>query len=82
MCQTFGSVGGNKVLRQDPVIIEKKKPANNKPCPCGSKKPYKKCCKIVEAKRQREMQRREERYQTSNGVSEEAAVQEMALLYI
>jgi len=50
---------GNKVLKEDSVTNHMKKPSNNKPCPCGSKRPYKKCCKIVNKQRQRQREHRE-----------------------
>ena len=32
------------VLSQEPVRRPNPKPGRNQPCPCGSKKKYKKCC--------------------------------------
>jgi len=51
--------GGNKVLKEDNVANHMKRPSNNKPCPCGSRKPYKRCCKIIEKQRQRQREQRE-----------------------
>eukprot|EP00210_Caulerpa_lentillifera_P001483 g1423.t1 len=44
----------NKVLYEDSVVVHTKRPANNKPCPCGSKQKYKHCCKITDRKKERE----------------------------
>lgn len=73
-----GYISSNKVLREDPVIVRAKPPANNKPCPCGSKLKYKRCCKIIERKKERDNAKVQE------SVSSEvmAASSEMALLYI
>ena len=68
-------------MREDVAVTIKKKPPNNKPCPCGSHLSYKKCCKIVEKKREREMERREEYYRENQSPADTAAKQ-MAVLYI
>lgn len=44
----FESRGGKIKLFQPefglPMILNDEKPGRNQPCPCGSKKKYKKCC--------------------------------------
>ena len=41
---TGSSAGGDKTVRRQPVV-KKIKVGPNDPCPCGSGKKYKKCCR-------------------------------------
>lgn len=43
---TTTSLGGEKVVKKQPV--RKQKIGRNDPCPCGSGKKYKKCCGMHE----------------------------------
>lgn len=69
------STKADKKGKKDPTV--KKRPANNKPCPCGSRRKYKQCCKIRDltlARQQKQMEETQKSGENLEDVSKKLSV--------
>ncbi|GMH44694.1 hypothetical protein BSKO_12646 [Bryopsis sp. KO-2023] len=69
-----------KKNQEEAPVPVKRRPANNKPCPCGSHRKYKACCKIRDAALER--QKNESEKNQMDGESVEEVSKKLSVAYI